>query len=128
MRKDREAAKRLLHAIGDIDAPYLLEAEEQPMKQTKKQISNRWMKYIAVAACAGIVLTAALLQYERSKSQSPLPRRQSQPRLKKTCRFPTRSSPVPRYRQRWTLLAFRWMLRMPMGHMTTRPFRQSKGK
>lgn len=72
MRKDREAAKRLLHAIGDIDDPYLLEAEEQPMKQTKKQISNRWMKYIAVAACAGIVLTAALLQYERSKSQSPL--------------------------------------------------------
>lgn len=42
------------------------------MKQTKKQISNRWMKYIAVAACAGIVLTGALLQYERSKSQSPL--------------------------------------------------------
>lgn len=42
------------------------------MKQTKKQISNRWMKYVAVAACAGIVLTAALLQYERSKSQSPL--------------------------------------------------------
>lgn len=72
MRKDREAAKRLLHAIGDIDDPYLLEAEEQPMKRTKKQISNRWMKYIAVAACAGIVLTAALLQYERSKSQSPL--------------------------------------------------------
>ncbi len=72
MRKDREAAKRLLHAIGDIDDPYLLEAEEQPMKQTKKQISNRWMKYVAVAACAGIVLTAALLQYERSKSQSPL--------------------------------------------------------
>ena len=69
MRKDREAAKRLLHAIGDIDDPYLLEAEEQPMKQTKKQISNRWMKYVAVAACAGIVLTAALLQYE---SQSPL--------------------------------------------------------
>lgn len=72
MRKDREAAKRLLHAIGDIDDQYLLEAEEQPMKQTKKQISNRWMKYVAVAACAGIVLTAALLQYERSKSQSPL--------------------------------------------------------
>lgn len=72
MRKDREAAKRLLHAIGDIDDPYLLEAEEQPMKQTKKQISNRWMKYVAVAACAGIVLTVALLQYERSKSQSPL--------------------------------------------------------
>ena len=71
MMKDREAAKRLLHAIGDIDDPYLLEAEEQPMKQTKKQISNRWMKYVAVAACAGIVLTAALLQYERSKSQSP---------------------------------------------------------
>ena len=68
MRKDREAAKRLLHAIGDIDDPYLLEAEEQPMKQTKKQISNRWMKYVAVAACAGIVLTAALLQYERNKS------------------------------------------------------------
>ena len=42
------------------------------MKQTKKQISNRWMKYVAVAACAGIVLTGALLQYERSKSQSPL--------------------------------------------------------
>lgn len=41
MRKDREAAKRLLHAIGDIDDQYLLEAEEQPMKQTKKQISNR---------------------------------------------------------------------------------------
>ena len=61
MRKDREAAKRLLHAIGDIDDQYLLEAEEQPMKQTKKQISNRWMKYVAVAACAGIVLTAALL-------------------------------------------------------------------
>ncbi len=72
MRKDREAAKRLLHAIEDIDDQYLLEAEEQPMKRTKKQISNRWMKYIAVAACAGIVLTAALLQYERSKSQSPL--------------------------------------------------------
>ena len=72
MMKDREAAKRLLHAIGDIDDPYLLEAEEQPMKQTKKQISNRWMKYIAVAACAGIVLTGALLQYERSKSQTPL--------------------------------------------------------
>lgn len=68
MRKDREAAKRLLHAIEDIDDPYLLEAEEQPMKQTKKQISNRWMKYVAVAACAGIVLTAALLQYERNKS------------------------------------------------------------
>ena len=131
MRKDREAAKRLLHAIGDIDAPYLLEAEEQPMKQTKKQISNRWMKYIAVAACAGIVLTAALLQYERSKSQSPLTpsATQTEPATtEKTCRFPTRSSPVPRYRQRWTLLAFRWMLRMPMGHMTTRPFRQSKGK
>lgn len=72
MMKDREAAKRLLHAIGDIDDPYLLEAEEQPMKQTKKQISSRWMKYVAVAACAGIVLTGALLQYERSKSQSPL--------------------------------------------------------
>ena len=25
--KDREAAKRLLYAIGDIDDPYLLEAE-----------------------------------------------------------------------------------------------------
>lgn len=72
MMKDREAAKRLLHAIGDIDDPYLLEAEEQPMKQPKKHISNRWIKYIAVAACAGIVLTGALLQYERSKSQSPL--------------------------------------------------------
>lgn len=72
MMKDREAAKRLLHAIGDIDDQYLLEAKEQPMKQTKKQISNRWMKYVAVAACAGIVLTGALLQYERSKSQSPL--------------------------------------------------------
>ena len=72
MMKDREAAKRLLHALGDIDDQYLLEAEEQPMKQTKKQISNRWMKYVAVAACAGIVLTGALLQYERSKSQSPL--------------------------------------------------------
>lgn len=72
MRKDREAAKRLLHAIEDIDDQYLLEAEEQPMKQTKKQISNRWMKYVAVAACAGIVLTGALLQYERSKSQLPL--------------------------------------------------------
>ena len=102
MRKDREAAKRLLHAIGDIDDQYLLEAEEQPMKQTKKQISNRWMKYVAVAACAGIVLTSG--------------------------RFPTHSFPVPRYRQRRTSLAFRWMLRMPMGHMTTRPFRQSKGK
>lgn len=72
MMKDREAAKRLLHAIGDIDDQYLLEAEEQTMKQTKKQISNRWIKYIAVAACAGIVLTGALLKYERSKSQSPL--------------------------------------------------------
>lgn len=72
MMKDREAAKRLLHAIGDIDDQYLLEAKEQPMKQTKKQISNRWMKYVAVAACAGIVLTGALLQYERSKLQSPL--------------------------------------------------------
>ena len=72
MMKDREAAKRLLHALGDIDDPYLLEAEEQPMKQTKKQIPNRWMKYVAVAACAGIVLTGTLLQYERSKSQSPL--------------------------------------------------------
>lgn len=69
MRKDREAAKRLLHAIGDIDDPYLLEAEEQPMKQTKKQISNRWMKYVAVAACAGIVLTSGILiQQERNKS------------------------------------------------------------
>ena len=67
--KDREAAKRLLYAIGDIDDPYLLEAEEQPMKQTKKQISNRWMKYIAVAACAGIVLTSGILiQQERNKS------------------------------------------------------------
>ena len=72
MMKDREAAKRLLHAIGDIDDQYLLEAKEQPMKQTKKQISNRWMKYVVVAACAGIVLTGALLQYERSKAQSPL--------------------------------------------------------
>lgn len=69
MRKDREAAKRLLHAIGDIDDQYLLEAEEQPMKQTKKQISNRWMKYVAVAACAGIVLTSGILiQQERNKS------------------------------------------------------------
>lgn len=69
MRKDREAAKRLLYAIGDIDDPYLLEAEEQPMKQTKKQISNRWMKYVAVAACAGIVLTSGILiQQERNKS------------------------------------------------------------
>lgn len=69
MRKDREAAKRLLHAIGDIDDQYLLEAEEQTMKQTKKQISNRWMKYIAVAACAGIVLTSGILiQQERNKS------------------------------------------------------------
>lgn len=69
MRKDREAAKRLLHAIEDIDDQYLLEAEEQPMKQTKKQISNRWMKYVAVAACAGIVLTSGILiQQERNKS------------------------------------------------------------
>lgn len=72
MMKDREAAKRLLHAIGDIDDPYLLEAEEQPMKQTKKQISNRWMKYIAVAACAGIVLTSGILiQQERKSHLTP---------------------------------------------------------
>lgn len=57
------------NAIEDIDDQYLLEAEEQPMKQTKKQISNRWMKYIAVAACAGIVLTSGILiQQERNKS------------------------------------------------------------
>ena len=69
MRKDREAAKRLLHAIGDIDDPYLLEAEKQTMKQTKKHLSNRWIKYIAVAACAGIVLTSGILiQQERNKS------------------------------------------------------------
>lgn len=67
--KDREAAKRLLHAIGDIDDPYLLEAEKQTMKQTKKHLSNRWIKYIAVAACAGIVLTSGILiQQERNKS------------------------------------------------------------
>lgn len=70
--KDREAAKRLLHAIGDIDDPYLLEAEKQTMKQTKKHLSNRWIKYIAVAACVGIVLTGVLLQYEQSRLQSPL--------------------------------------------------------
>lgn len=72
MMKGREAAKRLLHAIGDIDDPYLLEAEEQPMKQTKKQIPNRWMKYIAVAACAGIVLTSGILiQQERKSHLTP---------------------------------------------------------
>lgn len=69
MRKDREAAKRLLHAIEDIDDQYLLEAEEQPMKRTKKQISNRWMKYIAVAACAGIVLTPATTQTEPATTE-----------------------------------------------------------
>lgn len=130
MRKDREAAKRLLHAIGDIDDQYLLEAEEQPMKQTKKQISNRWMKYVAVAACAGIVLTSGILiQQERNKSHLTPATTQTEPATtEEGVQIPNPSFPVPRYRQRRTSLAFRWMLRMPMGHMTTRPFRQSKGK
>ena len=129
MRKDREAAKRLLHAIGDIDDQYLLEAEEQPMKQTKKQISNRWMKYVAVAACAGIVLTSGILiQQERNKSHLTPATTQTEPATTEESVQIPNSFPVPRYRQRRTSLAFRWMLRMPMGHMTTRPFRQSKGK
>ena len=40
MRKDREAAKRLLHAIGDIDDQYLLKAEEQDRKSTRLNSSH----------------------------------------------------------------------------------------
>ena len=61
MRKDREAAKRLLHAIEDIDDPYLLEAEEQPMKRTKKQISNPFIPCATLQAAvdiAGVSLDA----------------------------------------------------------------------
>ena len=54
MMKDREAAKRLLHAIGDIDDPYLLEAEKQPMKQTKEQISNPFISCATLQAAADI--------------------------------------------------------------------------
>ena len=54
MMIDREAAKRLLYALGDIDEPYLLEAEEQPMKQTKKQIPNPFIPCATLQAAADI--------------------------------------------------------------------------
>ncbi|MFR1500494.1 MAG: hypothetical protein ACLSTI_01395 [Ruminococcus sp.] len=92
MRKDREAAKRLLHAIGDIDDQYLLEAEEQPMKQTKSRFQPL-DEIRCLAACAGIVLTSGILiQQERNKSHlTPTTTQQSQPRPKKACRFPAHS-------------------------------------
>lgn len=131
MRKDREAAKRLLHAIGDIDDQYLLEAEEQPMKQTKKQISNRWMKYVAVAACAGIVLTSGILiQQERNKSH--LYARYHADRASHDRRKRADSQPIHSLCHATGSGGHRWLFvgcsGMPMGHMTTRPFRQSKGK
>lgn len=65
---DKQAENRLLHAIGGIDDQYLLEVEEQTMKQPKKPLPNRWITYIAVAACAGVVLTGALLRHGQNQS------------------------------------------------------------